>query len=308
MDLSVDLDLLRGLCRRGISPVPPAALGQALLLADDEYSNSELLSGHIESDPQLRFGFLASANLPMFCGSRSIKTVRQGVGELGRRKIVSLFWLIALSEFLLVRNQRENRIQLEERGRNRLWRHSLLTGVLAQQLVHAAGLDNAGDALTAGLAHDIGHRLLAHRLPQLGIAGHDEPVDDENGHDEHDGLLEDDISPAPELDHCQMGASLLELWNAPRELVSCARHHHDPETSEAAFRPLIVGVRLADLLAEHVNLDRPNRPLRLEAAPAWRQLATIEPWNKVSNLHDVALELLPDSLVTAEYLARVLGR
>lgn len=194
MDLSVDLDLLRGLCRRGISPGPHLALRQALELACDEHGNNELLTRHIESDHQLRFGFLAAANLPMFCGSHPIKTVRQGVGELGQRKIVSLFWLMALSDFLLVRNQREDCIQLENGGGNRLWRHSLLTGVLAQQLVHAAGLDNAGDALTAGLAHDIGHRLLAHRLPQLGIARDDELSGNDSGHIEHDRLFEDDIS------------------------------------------------------------------------------------------------------------------
>jgi HD-like signal output (HDOD) protein len=313
VDRTVDLNLFRGLYRRGISPVPQLALVQALQLAGDENSNSELLSEHIESDRRLRTCFLASVNLPMFCGRNSIKSVRQGVGELGRRKIVSLLWLTALSDFQLFRNQRgdwiqlANGIQLENRGRNRLWRHALLTGVLAQQLVHAAGLDNAGDALTAGLAHDIGHYLLGYRLPQLGIASHEDPVNDDCGHDEHDRLLEDDLSPAPELDHCQLGASLLDLWDAPRELVASARHHHNPEATEAAFRPLIAGVRLADLLAEHLDLGRPNRPLRLEAAPVWRELATLEPWNQVFNVHAVALKLLPESLVTAEHLVRVLG-
>lgn len=286
--------------------MPHAALSQALKLADDEQANNELLTLHIESDSRLRRGLLAGANLPMFCGSRSIGTVRQGVADLGRRKIKSLFWLLALSEFLLVRDQ------LDGRGRNRLWRHSLLTGVLAQQLVHAAGLAEVGDALTAGMAHDIGHRLLAYQVPQLGIAGHDEPGQQASGQNdrelaEHDRLLEHDISAAPEHDHCQLGASLLKFWDAPEALVLCASHHHDPETSQAAIRPLIVGVRLADLLAEHLDLDRSNQPLQLDAAPAWRHLSKMEPWNRISDLHRVALELLPDSLVTADHLARVLG-
>jgi HD-like signal output (HDOD) protein len=302
---SVDLDLLRGLCRRGISPVPQTALGQALKLADDEHTHNDLLTEHIESNPRLRFGFLAGANLPMLCEGRPIKSVRQGVGELGRRKMVSLFWLVALSQFFQSGNQQEHR------GCNRLWRHSLLTGVLAHQLVHAADLDelfdNLGDALTAGLAHDIGHLLLAHTEPRLGIAGHDNHGHEEPGHDEHDRLPEHDISLAPERDHCLLGASLLEFWNAPSELVLCARHHHEPETSVAAFRPLVVAVRLADLLAEHLDVDRQNRSIRLEAAPAWQQLSTMEPWTRVSDLHHVALGLLPDSLLTAEHLARVLG-
>lgn len=294
MDRSVDLDLLRACSWRGILPAPPTAIRRALDLAGDECTNSDVLTDRIDSDPRLHFGFLTGANLPMFCGNRPIKTVRQGVGELGRRKTVSLLWLVALSDFLLSARKRE--------GRDRLWRHSLLTGVLAHQLVLAAGFRDLGDALTAGLAHDVGHLLLAYQTPRLGIA-----VDEEPGNEEHDRLLEDDISLAPERDHCQLGASLLDFWSAPKELVSSALYHHNPEISPAGYRPLMIGVRLADLLAEHLDLDRPTQVLRLEAVSAWQQLAAMEPWNQVANLHDLALEQLPDSLVTAEHLGRVLG-
>ena len=264
---------------------------RALDLAGDDHINNDVLIEQIESDPRLRFGFVAGANLPMFCGSRPINTVRQGVEKLGRRKTVSLFWLLALSDFL------QSWKKPDDRARNRLWRHSLLTGVLAQELTRAAGFDDQGDSLTAGLAHDIGHLLLAHPEPRLGIVGHEE----------HDRLVDHGISLAPEHDHCRLGAALLASWGAPKELVSCTLYHHDPETSPAGHRPLIIGVRLADILSEHLDLDRPTLALRLDAAPVWQQLAAMEPWKQVVDLHHLAVERLPDALLSTQHLARVLG-
>jgi HD-like signal output (HDOD) protein len=234
---------------------------------------------------------LAGANLPIFCGNRPIETVRQAVAQLGRRKCRSILWLVALSDLLRLWPK------LHERARQRLWRHSLLTGVLTQQLLLAAGLSPLGDGLSAGMAHDIGHVLLVSPAARLGVVWHEE----------HDRLVERDVSPAPQHDHCRLGASLLAFWDAPGELVASALCHHDPAAAESPARPLIVAVRLADLLAEHVDLDRPVRPLRLESAPAWEKLTAFEPWNRVPNLHHLAIEQLPESLLMAEHLANLLG-
>jgi HD-like signal output (HDOD) protein len=291
VDCSFDPNLLRASFRLGTVPLPPTALRRALDLAGDERTNDDLLTAQIDSDRRLRYGFVACANLPMFSRGRPIKSVRQGAAELGRRKTVSLLWLLALSDFL------QSWKKPEAGPPNRVWRHSLLTGVLAQQLVFAAGFEWASDALRAGLAHDIGHRLVAGPEPRLGIAGHEE----------HVRLTDQCISIAPEYDHCRMGAGLLEFWGAPAQMVSCALHHHVPEESPTGHRPLIVGVRLADLVAEHLELGRPAPALRLEAAPVWQQLSASEPFNQIAGLHHLAIERLPDSLVTAEHLARVLG-
>jgi len=320
--LSVDLDLLRGLHRRGIPPAPSTAIRQALALAGDESASNDLLIEHIEVSPQLRLGFMAGANLPMFCDGRPIRTVHQGVSVLGRRKALSLFWLLALADFLQSAKRRAIGMDWQFGALSRLWRHSLLTGVLAWQLVRAAGCDFQEDALTAGLGHDIGHLLLVHAEPRFAIASEEEePV--LNRLHEHDNspilelntkyqtqntkVLEHDMTSAPDRLHCRLGASLLEFWNAPASLVSCALQHHDPQSVVIDQRPLIIGVRLADLLAEHLELDRPTPALRLEAAPVWQRLAATDPWNQVADLHRLALEQLPDALVTANHLARVLG-
>lgn len=292
MDRTGDLELLRGACRRGIPPLPSPAMRRALDLAGDERSNDDALIEQLESDPRLRLGFLAGANLPMLGGPRPAKTMRQVVANLGRRKCLSLLWLMALSDFL------RSWPHLHERARQKLWRHSLLTGVLAQELHASAGLIAQGDALAAGMAHDVGHLLLSGPGARLGIVWHEE----------QELIVERrDLSPAPERDHCRLGASLMAFWEAPPEMVAGALHHHEPSAAPAMHVPLIVGVRLADLLAEHLDLDRPVRPLRLESSPAWQELAAVEPWAGISRLHLVAIERLPDALLTAEHLANLLG-
>jgi HD-like signal output (HDOD) protein len=262
----------------------------ALELAADEQSNDDRLIEQLESDARLAFGVLAGANLRLLGSSRPVKTVRQAVANLGRRKCLALLWIVALSDFL------QSWPHLAERARLKLWRHSLLTAVLAHELHSAAGV--TGDALAAGMAHDIGHLLVSGPGARLGIVWHEE----------HELIVEKrDLSPAPERDHCRLGASLLAFWAAPPEMKACALHHHEPRSAGAEHLALVAGVRLADLLAEHLDLDRPVRPLRLETAPAWQELAAVEPWRNVPHLHLVALERLPEAVLAAEHLASLLG-
>jgi HD-like signal output (HDOD) protein len=291
VDRAGDRELLTGVCRWGIPPLPSPALRLALALAADEGSNNDALVEQFESDPRLRFGLLAGGNLTMFCGARPVKTVRQAVGQLGRRKCHSILWLLALSD--LVRSWPH----AHERTRERLWRHLLLTGVLAQQLLSIAGLQTGGDGLAAGMAHDIGHLLLTGPGVRLGVVWHEE----------HDLLVEKNASPAPDRDHCRLGASLLEFWDAPSTLIASALHHHDPSAAEAAHGPLVSGVRMADLLSEHIDLDRQVPPLRLDESPAWRALTAAGPWQRFPDLHHRAIERLPESILIAEHLANLLG-
>ncbi len=291
MTPGTDLELLRSVCRGGIPPRPSPAIRLALELAADDDSSDQGLIEQLESDAHLRLAVLAAANLSLFAGDKLLKTVPQALARIGRRKCLSLLWLLALSDFF--RSSRN----LHEAARQKLWRHSLLTGVVAHELVQAAGLRALGDALAAGMAHDIGHLLLAGPGARLGVVWHEE----------HEQLVERPVSPAPEYDHCRLGASLLAWWDAPPALVASALHHHDPSAADAAQAPLVVAVRLADLLAEHLDLDRAVQPLRLESAPAWQQLTAFEPWQRVPHLHLVAIERLPEALLAAEHLAHVLG-
>jgi HD-like signal output (HDOD) protein len=263
---------------------------QALALARDEQSNNDDMISAIVSDSRLKFAFLAGMPLSL-SSSPSPKSVRQAVARLGHRKCLSLLWLIAFSDFL------STWPQLEKEIRGRLWTHSLLTGLLADQLASAAGIESMGNALAAGLAHDIGHLLVSSPVPRLGILRDEEP----------DQLVEAALSPAPERDHCRLGAALLTLWDAPAEVVASALHHHDPNLAVPQVRPLVVGVRLADLMVEHLDLRGSGPALELDTAPAWRQLVASAPWNRFPRLHRFAVERLPETILLARHVARLFG-
>jgi HD-like signal output (HDOD) protein len=291
VDRAIDRDLLRDICRRGAPLLPSSSTRLALELARDESLNDDVLVEHLESDPRLRYGLLIGANASLFEVKRSTKTVRQALGQLGRNRCQSVLWLLALSDFLRVSGQ------MPERARLRLWKHSLLTAVVAHRLLSAARIDHAPEGLSAGMAHDLGHLLLASPAARLGIVWHEE----------HEQLAERGNWPPPELDHCRLGAALLELWDAPAALVSAARDHHQPALAPEGVRPIVSGVRLADILAEYIERERTDRALFLESSERWTELASMGPWACVPGLHQTAVELLPEALLTAEHLANLLG-
>jgi HD-like signal output (HDOD) protein len=284
-------DLLRAVCQRGAPLLPSSSTRLAFDLVRDESLKDDVLVEHLESDPRLSYGVLIGANAPLFGGKRPVKTVRQALGHLGRKKCQSVLWLLSLSDFM------RSWQPLPERGRLRLWKHSLLTAVVAHTLLQARGFGGGGEGLAAGMAHDAGHLLLESPAARLGIVWHEE----------HDELVQRDVRPCPQRDHCRLGAALLNLWEAPEELVAAAEHHHAPAAAPDSLRPIVTAVRLADLLAEHIDRERRQRPLHLESDPAWRELAALEPWSAVPQLHHRTIELLPESLLMAEHLANLLG-
>ena len=264
----------------------------ALDLAADEESNHERLVEHIESDPRLLFAILIGANFPLFAGHQVVKTVRHAVARIGRQRTQSLFWLLALSDMLQTWHD------LHPRTRELLWRHSLLTGVVAQRIVQDTDAGRSGIGLSAGIAHDIGHLLVLTRTtPLLGIVRCEQT----------DELVKQPATALADRNHCGLGASLLEAWNAPPELIAAARFHHAPWECTPPHRPLVAAVRMADLIAEHVDQERAAPPLRLDEAPAWRELATLPPWNNVPDLHWRVLEGLSESLLLAEHLSKLLA-
>lgn len=284
-----DLELLTRACRRGLPPVPTKSFRLGLELARDDESSNELLVEHLESDARLRFGILVGANLSLFAARSSPKTIPQAVAQLGRRKCAALLWVLTLSDFI------QHESDMNPKGRRRLWRHSLLTGVLTHYLLKAADQESLGDGLTAGMAHDIGHALLAQPAPRLEVVWHEE----------HESLMERDH--APDRDHCRLGAALLSFWDAPSFLIAAAAHHHEPRAADREAAPLVVAVRMADILAEYVDLDRPARALHLESSPAWQPLTQLAPWNQIPRLDSLALSCLPESLLAAEHLMNLLG-
>lgn len=292
MTSSADLELLRKVCRRGMPPLPSPALRYALELVADEPTDNARLIDHLEHEGALRYSVLVLANIPMFAGQHMAKSVRQAVLQSGRAKCAGFLWVLALSDVL------RDHADLQPRVRDKLWRHSLLTGMLAYRLAQIGSGESSPQVFAAGMAHDIGHLLMVNPAPRLGIVWHEE----------HDQWVERSPSLAPERDHCRLGGALMSFWHAPKELTQTALYHHDPLAAPAESASLVAGVRLADLLAEYIDMERPARRLHLESSPAWQHLRQVPPWNASPELDRLAVECLPEVLLATEHLTNLLAK
>ncbi len=281
--------LLARLCAGRRPPVPSLEL-EGLLNAvnDDQLSPSELIEGVSES-PRLRLTLLTLANGPVWGRHTPARTVVEAVSQLGRRGCTQAAWWLALSE-LLDAPTSDSELAPPARARDRLWRHLMLTGWLARELARSVCQIPHGDPLLAGFVHDIGHALLASPAARLGVVWHEE----------HEALadLGDDL--APDRDHGRVGASLLDLWGAPAELVSAALHHHDPREVIPYFQPLVAVVRLADLVAEQVDSTTSPAGWTLRAQPEVEALVAWAGAPNATEVEAVCIASLPEALLQVE--------
>jgi HD-like signal output (HDOD) protein len=255
-----DEDLWRRFGRTLPPPLPdPAVRGLLAALADDGLDPGALVT-EIDKHPRLKFGLVVLANGPVWGSARPARNVADAVRQLGRRGCALAAWVVAVHDVVLTSGE------MSPRAADRLWRHLALTGLLCRELVKELGTSGVtsqlDEGLAAGLVHDIGHLLLEQPGGRLNVIWHDE----------HELLVEGDEPPPDEWDHCRIGAALLELWDAPSELVETALRHHDPASALPIHQPLVTATRLADLVAECVHAETAMEGWSLRSDPAFEVL------------------------------------
>jgi HD-like signal output (HDOD) protein len=282
---------LEEVCRRSIPAVPLTTLRLCLELSLEEDCQTQLLVETLEADRHACCGvlILAAALGP---SPRELADVRRAVDALGGRRIGELLWMLLLSDVL------QSCPGASPRGRDRLWRHSLLTAVLTELLIDALDLHRIEFALPAAMAHDVGHLLVPHPAGHWGVVWHTE----------HDELVDRHPHVPVEQDHCCLGASLLQIWNAPPSLVQTCLFHHLPEFADSPYRPVVQIVRLADIATEYLDVEHLNHPLELEDTSAWDGLIDVMDWDEIPDINQLAVECLPGAVLTAERLSKLLSR
>ena len=126
-----------------------------------------------------------------------------------------------------------------------LWRHSVLTGVIAMALNKQFNLGFIGEEFTAGLIHDVGRSLLGVIAP-TNFATVD-PLDFEETGDflerERDILR---------TDHCELGGWFMAHNNLPDPLVEVVCLHHAPAEA-GENQKLVATIAVADHMANYLQ-------------------------------------------------------
>lgn len=215
-------------------PPFPAVAHRILALVSKEDVDPRELGDLVKMDPSFSAELLRFANSALFGLRREVTSLAQAVLMVGTDRIKTMATMVALNRMV--------RSSVRITALRKVWLHSLVTAVIAEEAARIARLDR-DTAYTTGLLHNLGTLGLMSAYP-------DEysrmlEVSDDFGFDLL--LTERDLF---EIDHCAAGAYLAQDWDFPDELAAAiATHHDEPVPGEASLDNLIqVSWRLADVL------------------------------------------------------------
>lgn len=205
-----------------------SAVTHVLMVLDDPDASAAQIASSLQSDPSLTARILHLANSPYFGLSGKIGSVERAVVTLGASVLRSLAVSTAAGMF-------GDRPEDMPEG---FWQHSVATAAGASIAARMCGVA-AGDAMCAGLLHDLGAALLF----RIDTDGYGARI---TGDGRAETLLADE-NAAYDGDHALVGAFALDAWKLPATVVDALRTHHtNPlDVGDKLGRCVIAGEALA---------------------------------------------------------------
>lgn len=162
-----------------------------------------------------------TANLLRICNSayfglkKRIVSIQQAVAYLGLEKVASL---------VVMGNSADN-LKKAQRGydltEGELWRYSVSSALIAQDLAEKRGLNNVYLIFTTALLKDIGKVILNTYVRE----SFEEII---KMVQELDLTFSEAEKRVIGIDHAELGAMVAERWNFSPDMVDIIRNHHDP--------------------------------------------------------------------------------
>ncbi len=214
-------------------PMPIAVSGLSALMADPDCSIDDVAE-ELRSDPNLVAAVLREANSAASAPVAGISSIQAAVTRVGLARV------LAIAAGSMLGPAAQCPLEAYQLGPGGLWDHSVISSYVAEA-IYKMGRDGIGpEVVAAALLHDIGMIIL-------------------------DGVLEPShfrsamminlTSDAAErelvdVDHAEMGAVLLEMWNLPASITHPIRFHHTPDL---AGLPGAHVINIASIIADELG-------------------------------------------------------
>jgi HD-like signal output (HDOD) protein len=217
----------------GMLPSAPAAFQEILACLQNPAASLADAAQIIGRDGAMVANIMKLVNSAFFGSRRPITTTDRAVAYLGMDTLGAL--VLGHSVF-----QSGVATGIAGFSLEKLWQHSLQTGVAARAIAFSESLPaaKADEAFLAGVLHDVGKVVFATRA----------------------AALSSDASAADlaqmEAHHAEVGAYLLGLWGFPNLIVEAVAFHHTPSHASEKGLGLPGIVHIADRL---VHLKSENR-------------------------------------------------
>ena len=278
---------------RDIKMLPDIAL-KAIEIADNPNASTQEFANIIAQDPRLTRDILSLSNSPLFPrapGVKPISCLKMAINRLGSRQTKQMILVSCYSSML-------NQMDMDEvQVREILGRHSFLTGVISTKLNKLFKLGIQGEEFTAGLLHDVGRILLATAAPEEFKA-----LDAMDFSESHD-IIQAEVDYIG-TSHAEIGEWFLLRNHLPEELVSVARHHHNPAAC-GKFKRFVALVSVADDLANYYQRKELETEYDCSDLASLRLLEALGVETPVERLTEAWPEILSDSVESSGQLSRL---
>ena len=190
-------------------------------MMEDPSTSARTLGEVISRDTGLTARLLKIVNSSFYGFPSKIETVSRAVTVIGLRELRGLVLAASAVETF-------SKIPTEVLNRVHFWRHSVYCGVVAQLIAEECKVLHSERLFVAGLLHDIGKLIIAHRLPEQ-MKTIRERVAAEQRFDYE--IEREELG----FDHADVGGALLREWKMPPTLCDAVYYHHRPGDAEESL-------------------------------------------------------------------------
>jgi putative nucleotidyltransferase with HDIG domain len=215
-------------------PLPMTVCRLAALIADEHSQMADVVT-ILRDDPSLVAALLRQSNSAASAPATEIVTVEAAIVRLGLARV------LAIATHTAIGTQPQEALAAYDLPPGQLWDHSIRVSYVAEAIYRRSPKKVGPEVVTAALLHDIGQIVLDKVL---------DPLHFHLARDHH-VLVTTAERELVEVDHAELGAMLLELWEIPSSISNAVRYHHEPAT-DVDFPAHVV--RAANLLS-HVLDD-----------------------------------------------------
>ncbi len=203
---------------RNLPSIPNVIIEVSKILENPRASAKDL-SKIINQDQGLVAKVLTIANSPLYGLPRRVSTVEFAVVVLGFDQIKNLTYALTLMEAF-------KSINSKYWNKKKFWTHSFVTGMLAKKIADDLGYPKSGEALTAGLLHDLGisviQRYFFDEFEEICELVEKEQMLHINAEKKILGMT-----------HEEIGYLLINKWNLPPTLADAIQFHHTPSLAKS---------------------------------------------------------------------------
>jgi putative nucleotidyltransferase with HDIG domain len=215
-------------------PLLPSVVRVMEWVGNPDREKSVLVQG-IEKDTQFCWDIMLLANSSFFNRSATLNSLEEFVDRMDKASIYSIAVVVGSLRWFQTFDVVTKITPL------RLWEHNLAVAVGVLELSSTLEVVPANHFFATGFLHDIGKAVMEKVFVVDSLAIIQEAEKKSISVDEAERRLLG-------IDHMEIGASILQRWGFPQEMVDAVRWHHVPDTF-SGDHVLLDLVHVADAIA-----------------------------------------------------------